>query len=260
MHKLRKKNYIRGGDRGAALMVAIVIIGILMVFALSLLLVTYTLYASQNKKAASQRNSEAANTLSVALTTELTEGINKNGVKQDPSECELWRYLRFNLCTDKTWPYYNPGEAGHGETEAFRYFNLNYNFVSKYFDAPSATEQDPLSGMEGFPGKVQLCIYWCLPSDIDEPDKINDFFSGQGANGKSGVKLYIEVICETGSQTYVVKNKYVLSENDFGSTDTRLKSALKKYADEKAYNPLQLKTEDGINLNKKWTWSFESRE
>ena len=260
MHKLRNKKNIRSGDRGAALMVAIVIIGILMVFALSLLLVTYTLYASQNKKAASQRNTEAANTLSVALTTELTVGLDKNGVKQDPSESELWRYLRFNLCTDKTWPYYNPGEAGHGETEAFRYFNLNYNFVAKYFDAPSTTAQDPLSGLEGFPGKVQLCVYWCLPPDIDETAEINDFFAGRSANGKNGVRLYIEVICETGSQTYIVKNKYLLTENDFGTADTRLKTALKKYAEEKAYNPLQLKTEDGVKLDKKWSWSFESRE
>ena len=247
---LRRSNGIgrisKDNNRGAALMVAVVIIGILMVFTLSLLLVTYSLYSSQNKNAAGTRNSEAANTFSVALTTEL---------EKKQSDSELWRYLRFNICNRGTWPYYKPGLAGHGETEAFRYFDLNYNFVSKYFDTPSTTEQDPLSGLEGFPGKMKLCIYWRVPANKDDVAETYAESLYDGAN-KTGVRLYIEVICETGSQSYVVKNEYILTEDDFGSGEYRLKNALKNYVDIDAYNPLGL----DIDLTKKWIWNFNSRE
>ena len=257
---LRRRNGIRqipkNKNRGAALMVAVVIIGILMVFTLSLLLVTYSLYASQNKNAAGTRNSEAANTLSVALTSEL---------EKKQSEGELWRYLRFNICNSATWTFYEPGLAGHGETEAFRYFNLNYNFVAKYFENPSTTDQDPLSGLEGFPGTVKLCIYWRLPETPkntegpeENPEDVAEALY-QGGN-KTGIRLYIEVICETGSQSYVVKNKYILNEAPFGSGEFKLKSALKNYSKEPAYNPLLLDDRDGIDLNQNWTWRFDSRE
>ena len=238
MHGSRIKNSIKNSNRGAALMVAVVIIGILMVFVLSLLLVTYPLYASQNKKSASRRNAEAANTFSVALTKELVS----NG-----SAGELWRYLRFNVCTS-TWPYYMPGEEGHGEAEAFRYFNVNYNFVKQYFDEPDDEEQDPLSGLEGFPGKMELCIYWKAPTEHDMADS------------KTGTRLFIEVICETGSQSYVIKNEYALDAPRFETTQLRLKNALSGYAQINAYNPLQQGEEDGINLDENWNWTFVGRE
>ena len=227
-------------------MVAVVIIGILMVFVLSLLLVTYSLYSSQNKNVAGTRNSEAANTLSIALTTEL---------EQSASDSALWRYLRFNICNRGTWPFYQPGLEGHGETEAFRYFDVNYNFVSNYFAAPSNTEQDPLSGLEGFPGKVQLCIYWKVPPNREGEAESYAETLYDGAN-KTGVRLYIEVICETGSQSYVIKNEYILNEADFLSGQYKLKSALKGFVDREEYNPLGLE----IDLNKNWTWTFNSRE
>lgn len=234
-------------NRGAALMVAVVIMGILLVFALSLLLVTYTLYASQNKKSASKRNAEAANTLSVALEKEL----------EKQSESQLWRYLRFNICNNATWPYYESGKENHNEAEAFRYFDLNYNYVSTYFNNPDANEQDPLFGLEGFPGSVKLCIYWCLPEEGTYATE-NAFF-GEGSN-KTSARMYIEVICETGSQSYVVKNQYSLTEEDFGSGEVKLKNALKNYAEKDEYNPLGLNVDNGINLNKKWTWNFVTRE
>ncbi len=238
MHRSRIKKSIKSSNRGAALMVSVVIIGILMVFVLSLLLVTYTLYASQNKKAASRRNAEAANTFSAALTKELVE-TGPGG--------ELWRYLRFNVCTS-TWPYYMPGEEGHGEAEAFRYFNVNYNFVRQYFDVPDEEAQDPLSGLEGFPGKMELCIYWQPPTE-HELDV-----------SKTGTRLFIEVICETGSQSYVIKNEYSLDAPNYETTQQRMKNALTGYSQIEAYNPLQLGAEDGVILDENWNWHFVGRE
>ena len=100
-------------------MVAVVIIAILMIFAFSLLLVTYTLYASQSKKSASFRNSEAAKTVSRAMQTEL----------EDPDaemNSAFWKYLRCNIGQSETWPWYEPGTLNHEKEDAFRKFDLDY--------------------------------------------------------------------------------------------------------------------------------------
>ncbi len=259
----------KADNRGVALMVAVVIIGILMVFTFSLLLVTYTLYSSQNKKAASLRNAEAANTLSQAITTELEKG-------EDLPAAELWRYLRFNICQDGTWPYYYPGASyiGHDEKAAFRYFNLNYNYVTRYFgeaskkaDTPEGEDYDPPGGMEGFPGSVKLCVYWRLPAEKEadyetveaKPSEIQ----------KSKLRLYVEVICETASQSYVVKNCYTLTVATYDTGDKeqrQKKAALASYAggdafgtDPNPYNPTQIPLTE-LYPDEKWTWSFVSRE
>ena len=56
---LKKKN-----NKGAAMMLTIIIIAVLVVFTFSLILISYNLYASQNKNLSSDRNAEAANSLS----------------------------------------------------------------------------------------------------------------------------------------------------------------------------------------------------
>ena len=42
-------------NRGAAMVIAIIVVAVLMIFAFSLLLVSYTLFATQNKKVASKK-------------------------------------------------------------------------------------------------------------------------------------------------------------------------------------------------------------
>lgn len=239
-------------NHGAALMVAVVIIGILLVFTFSLLLVTYTLYSSQNKNAASKRNSEAANTLSKALTTELTK-----------TDGELWRYLRFNICQQNTWPYYDPEYAGtgHDEKAAFRYFNLNVNYIESYFgesvnsqtEGGTTVNEDLQNSMEGFPGSVKLCIYWAPPQGMIDEDhslvSITDIM-----NNKKDLRLFVEVICETASQSYVVKNEFKLR---LVPTDTKQKNRLKAYSEVPAYKPLD---DTVYNPDEGWNWDFVTRE
>ena len=83
---VRKRQY----NKGAALGVSIIIIAVLMIFAFSLILISYNLYASQNKNIASIRNMEAANTLSISLQQEITD-------ENAWDESNLWNYVRFNL-------------------------------------------------------------------------------------------------------------------------------------------------------------------
>lgn len=254
-YEIRKKN------SGAALMVVVIIIGILMVFTLSLVLVTYTLYASQNKKAASKKNSEAANTLSIALTTELT-GTNAEAG-------ELWRYLRFNLCQEDTWPYYDPEctADGHGSKEAFRYFDLKVNYTEKYFSKTEGTEvnEDSYSALEGFPGSVKLCVYWMLPTNLVPEDKSEVVDVATVKASKGGLRLFVEVICETASQTYVVKNEYELQIDTI--TDKKAQRTLQAYANTekvKTYNPIGLSAgssgTEAIDTTEKWIWNFVGKE
>ena len=69
----RKNNNLTSNNKGASMIVAIIIMGILIVFTFSLMLVAYTLYASQTKNIASMKCSESANTLSQAIEDELSD-------------------------------------------------------------------------------------------------------------------------------------------------------------------------------------------
>ena len=123
-------NVSKRNNKGATMIVAIVIMGILIVFTFSLTLVAYTYYASQNKNVASLRCSEAANSFSLALEDELTyeykdgEG---NVIRCPEYDSYLYKYLRYNLFQEETfWPYYGSGD-GHDMSYASRKFQLKYN-------------------------------------------------------------------------------------------------------------------------------------
>ena len=215
-------------NRGTAMIAAIIIIAVLMVFTFSLMLVTYTLYASQNKKLASQRNREAANTLSVALRNEL-ESDTAN------SDSWLWRYLRCNLYQDNTWPYYNPDAPSE---DAYRYFKLyknnNYN-------------------VDGYPGSIKLCIYWSLPKGVSLTG--NQKLADLPVDDKKNAILYVEIICETAKQTYTVLNKYKISVASFDSNseDESEQRTLEKTASDNRFNPMSLDIKD----NEKWRFKFQ---
>ena len=196
-------------NNGTAMIVAIIVIAVVMIFAFSLMLVTYTLYASQSKKVASQRNREAANSLSIALRNELqSEEAYKNSA--------LWKYLRCNIYQSATWPNYN---------------------------------------IDGYPGSVKLCVYWCLPKDavISEGEELSQL----SVDRKKDSYLYIEIICETGGQTYSIKDKYKMQINDFDDNNPdhdAEKNMLSSIESDSKYNPMGL----NINENEKWEFIYES--
>ena len=264
--KTQEKMNIR--NKGSSMVIAIVVIGILMVFVFALMLVTYTLYTSQNKNVASARNSYAANTLSQALETELQ-------MEDAEASSDLYKYLRFNI-NQKSWPYYCPDADfdGHDEAAAFRYFDINYNYVEKYFseettdESGNITKGEKSDSLAGFPGSVKLCIYW-RASEETEAKWIRDGLTNAPEPGDadfniSGARLYIDIICETASQSYVVTNKYILNVVDDYSDSKDNKNLMKTldafYKDSNMkdrLNPFGNTVED---LDQHWKWSFESRE
>ncbi len=230
-------------DRGAALIVAIIIMAVVIIFTFSLMLVSYTYYASQSKNVASKRCSEAANTLSQALEEDVTSAY-------APYYSSIWKYVRFNLFQKDTWPYYKTGVSGHGAKEAFRYFDLNYNKGSGL----------SYSSVEGFPGEIELCMYW-TPADTVDLDDNSGALYDQDQLAKNGAILYIEITCSAGSQSYTILNSYKLKQGYFGTSeaDVLLKNSLVSDVGSAYYNPLKC-TIDTVTKPEKWTWTFLSRE
>ena len=238
---VKKKNCktaYRMNNRGAALMVSVIIIGILIVFTLSLLLVSYTLYASQSKKTAEMSSSEAAVTLSRALDQELTMDDNVTG-------SSLWNYLRYNLLQDDTvWPYYEEGVSGHSRTEACRYFKVDYNV--NYF---------PNKAPDGFPGNVTICIYWMLPKGQDVPTGQNPY--DMTISQKNGTQLVVEVTCETASQSYTVSKTYelnIISYEMSEPTEVSEHNIVRNNASVDEYNPADISSTH-FNWEEKWRWA-----
>lgn len=247
------------------MIVAIIIMTILIVFTFSLILVAYTLYASQNKNVASLRCSEAANTLSVALKDELTyEDLTTE--RYPEADSYLYRYIRCNICHEETWPYYvsDADTTGHNKASACRYFSLRYNPEKEVCDENGKSIKTPdesgnpttqkINGVEGYPGKADVCIYWMLPDgvELDEDDSLENI-------SKDGIRLFIEVTCESANQSYTAKKEYVLKVEDYDllnsidRTDSDRYSILRTKINDSAVNPIGY-TEEQLGVTEKWIW------
>ena len=227
------------------------------------------LYSSQNKNIASQKCAEAANTLSVALADEITGDYPYDSYPE--IESHLYKYLRFNIGhLQKTWPYYDPkGSSGHTRTEACRYFVLMHN-TSKYaydsnknhkkkLDETNNEVEVKADTVEGFPGKIVVCIYWKLPEGTDT----SSISTLSELPSRDGIRLVVEVTCESGSQSYTTAREYLLEQGTYAltGTDKKKSKALVSAFDNdsnKTINPSEFsKAEVGL-LNadsiEKWTW------
>ena len=253
-----KRTLKQNSNKGATMMVAIIIMSILVVFCFALMLVAYTYYASQNKNVASIRCAEAANSLSLAIKDELTYTSNDGEVYPEKSS-HLYKYIRYNLYRDgrssvgATWPYYAPSKNGHNDEYAFRYFDLKYN-STKY-----------PTGVEGLPGKTLVCIYWELPEtpNLDEDGLFSENYNAD----RNGTRLIVEVTCEMASQTYTVKSEYELTVGEYSDEEATKKSKLSNAHTDSSVNPLGYSLPVGIkpatdvlSKNEKWVWNFVSME
>ena len=257
INKLNKK---KNHNSGAALIVAVIIIAILIIFTFSLMLITYTLYASQNKKIASMKCSEAANTLSLAIEEELTHDNSVNDFTDCPEiNSNLYKYLRYNLYREETWPYYlesNP--PGHEKKDAYRYFRLRYNEDKDVYnqskeemtvedDDGNVTPVRTSSGIKGYPGRTEICMYWMPPKDYKEENinSIEDF-------EVEGIRLVVIVTCESASQSYSVEREYELMlgnyEDEFDQRYVKLKSVTGSIKD--MVNPGNLE----LKGSERWIW------
>ncbi len=258
-------------NTGATMIVAVIIMSILLILTFSLTLVAYTLYASQNKNIASVKCAEAANTLDQALSDEITyNGTVITYVGGEPQEQKyvpedesyLYKYLRYNLCQESTWPYYNPEEAGHSQEDAFRYFDLKYNEKKPTYDDENNPIEDghgdpvTVDGIEGMPGRTVVCMYWKLPIGMETS---SDNLSNPIEN-RNGVRLFVEITSEAASQSYTVSSEYVLTVSKYDSDPNNLLNSYRKAElvsdankDDLSINPQKIPV-DKLNSNEDWRW------
>ncbi len=259
--KNRKFHRSYQADKGVALIVAVLIISVLIVFTFTLTLVAYSLYSSQNKNLSSMKCSEAANSLSIALSDELRniDSVNKRYPEYDSY---LYLYLRYNLFhSDKTWPYYDPSKEGHGKDEAFRYFSLKYNSKKTLSDEngnPVVTTGEggvestvSVDHVEGLPAKTEVCIYWELPvENKDDPQA--------GNKPVSNALLTVEVTCEAANQSYTARKEYKLSILSYGDSeeDVARQVAMKEAGKKDMVNPCAFSYETESYPDEFWKWEL----
>lgn len=231
--KMRKLN-----NKGAAMMLTVVLIMVIMIFAFSLILVSYTLYSSQTKNLSSARNMEAVNSLSLALQDELEDD-------DASTNSALWKYIRCNVAYNDSstdwldWPYYAEDSdgnevSGHTAKEAYRYFTLDKN-----------------PDIEGFPAQTTVCMYWELPEGMTETVFKTKVTSGNPADAivaKTGLRLVMEITAESGSQVYRVTDTYQLSVTE--TTDTMEQTAISLASQDLNSNPVS----HTISSSEKWKW------
>lgn len=239
-------------NRGAAMVVAIIVVAVLMIFTFSLLLVSYTLYSSQNKKVASKKCSEAANTLSTAMGAELDEVQNPNAYINS----DLWIYLRFHLMQDD-WPFYEPALDGHKTDDAVKTFSMMVN--PNYIPNGSST-------LDGYPGEVKIKVYWMMPEWLYEENKDDesmDFLkdidiSNLSINKKSEIRLFLEITCESANQSYTVKNKYHLSIRKYDESISEEEAEKSKIEDTYGGNSTY-SYNCTIKPTERWRWVYDGR-
>ena len=238
-------------NQGATMIVAIIVVAVLMVFAFSLILVTYSFYSSQNKKVASKKCSEAANSLSVAMVTELEDDEAYNN-------SDFWLYLRFNLFQND-WTFYEPKIDEHNASKAVKTFEMKAN-PNYYLDSGE-------SNLVGYPGLVKLKVYWMLPKKMyDDCNNDMNIIGGVdptklSANDRKDARLFIEITCESASQSYTVTNEYHLTLDKYDDNDIEGDKKIitmfdTVYSENELYNPNNC-TIDSIE---KWDWVFDKRK
>ncbi|MBP5565108.1 MAG: hypothetical protein J6X45_05245 [Lachnospiraceae bacterium] len=222
-----KKRISRQQNKGAAMIMTVIIIAIIMVFCFSLILVSYNLYASQNKNLATMRNTEASESLVHALDAELTDNEN---IGKSP----LWKYIRMNVAykTDFTsdpdwndWPYYDPSASSgpHSEASAVREFALTGN-----------------PDMQGVPADVRVYMYWMIPGSVDDfKTKV------EGGGYPNGVRLHVKVVSKTANQTYEAEEVYKLTVRKNDNEGKAILSAIDSSCNPGGHT---------IDSNEKWIW------
>lgn len=238
--RYRRENgqFHREKDRGSAMIVAIIVSMVVVVFCLSLLLVSYALFSAQARRVTQNQCRELSKTISLELEKELTEPAFASFAEEqtdlDQGQNMLWHYLRFNIC-QPTWPYYvSEDTTGHNADAAYRYFHMN---VTGGDNSQYTAMADDIS----------VCIYW-----------END---GSYQTSKGDVTLCVKVSCTKGNQTASMLSRYTLNCTSFANADaTGDAYTTGKHGDNaemiEAANPKG----NNIATGEYWKWVFEERE
>ena len=226
-----KESKLNKDNRGSAMIVAIVVSIIVIAFTLSLLLVSYSLFVSNERKVTQTQVKELSKSISLEIGDELTtpsyddsqallDAINNDeNTKYCAPDYNMWFYVRYNLFQNN-WPYFkDETTAGHVGADAYRYFKLNL------------TGGDTAS-YSAMADDISVCMYW-------ECDDISI---------KDQAVLTVEVTVTKGDQKSTTTSYYELGVSYYSGT---VSGKTENNKTDQAFNPAG----NTIDLNERWTWS-----
>lgn len=219
----RKGRDKRQLNSGSAMIVAIVVSIVLMVFALSLLLVSYSLFSSTANQNTQTKCRELAKSVSLEIREELTTPSYSNYDEQKKDILDgknpLWSYIRCNLW-QSNWPYYNESETGHKAANSYKYYKLD------------------AGDLNGMAGQVTVTMYW----EIESADPSVE-------TNRSLTKLHVIVKAENDQSSYEAESVYALNCASFvDSTEGEVDTVSSSSA-----NPQN----NSIYKNENWKWDLE---
>jgi type II secretory pathway pseudopilin PulG len=203
------------------MIVATIVGAVIMVFVLSLLLVSYSLFTTAARKETQLQCQELARSVNQEIRQELMKpdyDTYEDQLAAVGTENDLWFFLRYNLWQDDAWPYFHEGESGHNKSDSYRYFTID------------ATDAEELGGMAD---QILITMYWEI--DSEEPAAETD---------KSFTTLHIKVEAQKGDCAYAMESAYALTviAYDSAAEDGELEDA--------GSNPFH----EVIDKNEKWAW------
>jgi hypothetical protein len=215
----------RQQNQGAAMIIALVVSVVIMAFALSLLLLSYSLFSSVNGDTIQTQCKELAKSVNSELGQELMDTGYDSYEQQYAaagSENNLWFFLRYNLWQDEIWPYYNEAETGHGKADSYRYFRLDTINSDEYAGAAD---------------QILITIYWEIQSEE----------SGEETD-KSFTVLHIRTEVDKGDYAFAIDSAYALTVTPYDEYDD---SDDMDSLDNLEINPYDTQ----IYKNEKWIWT-----
>lgn len=224
---MKKKKIIQlmHDNRGSAMVVSLVVSLVLLVFALMLLLVSYSLFSTMARKTSGTACKELAKSIDKeiedTLTVEFSNAHEEYNASIDGKE-QLWFYIRYNIWQENGWNYYNSDEftSVHGKDAAYKYFTI----------------QSPIKDIKQYAkADVSISMYWDCNSAIwSEGDK-ND------------TPLHVRVMVSLGESYYVLESTYMLEVGQYSqSADENEKTKLS----DGTINP----NGNEVFANEKWRW------
>lgn len=213
----KEKLYLLKDNNSGSALITVLVVGIvMMVLCLSLLFVSYSLFATVNEQDIDMPRRELVNSLAVELEQELKNVECSYKTQEEmvdfyeSEDNNFWKYVRYNLWqgwplfspvtpgepggilpgsgtqnTDPNagyWIYYNKNEAGHDNLEA----------CSRYFRFDTADETQ----------KIVVQLYWELPED---------YSSAAGMPDKNGTILHAVYRLYEGEEvSYKTSRSYIL--------------------------------------------------
>lgn len=196
-------------NQGVAMIVAVVVSMVLMVFALALLLVAYSLFSTVNKGDPKLQCKELAKSIDKELEEEITKDYFDYAEQQAAAtagENRLWFFLRYNMWQEHGWNYFNEDEkvSEHGTDAAYRYFTLDSSDASQFGGAADT---------------ILITMYWECDADTYEEAS------------KEETPLHVRIKVTKAEEAYSIDTTYLLGvsqyddvtgDGEIGCSDTSL--------------------------------------